>query len=261
MVPRSTPEPVRARLAQYGATVVVHGEHWAQAHEQAQKLAAQAGGPAASLIHPFEGESTWAGHASLVAELRDQLPGVAAAAGYGHIPAAPGCIALSVGGGGLLMGVLRGCAAAGWTAGETAVLAVETVGADCLSQSVAARKAVTLPAITSIASSLGAPAASPAALAACLEQGSRVTCATVGDGVAVDACMRLLQDHRMLVEPACGAALAPVYRTRSSSGEAAPMSAALAEAKSVVVVVCGGANVTHEALAKWHAGFAAPWGS
>ena len=255
VVPRSTPEAVRARLAQYGASVVVHGEHWAQAHEHAQLLVDQAGGSAAALVHPFEGEATWGGHATLVAEIRDQLPGVAAAAGYRHILHTPGCIALSVGGGGLLMGVLRGCTAVGWTAADTVVLAVETRGADCLSQAVAARSPVTLPGITSIASSLGAPTASAAALQACLEPGSRVACATVEDAAAVDACLRLLKDHRMLVEPACGAALAPVYR--SSGGGAAAMPSALEKAKSVVVVVCGGANVQHDALLKWQAGFAA----
>ena len=255
VVPRSTPEAVRARLAQYDASVIVHGEHWAQAHEHAQLLVAQAGGSAAALVHPFEGEATWGGHATLVAEIRDQLPDVAAAAGYRHIPPSPGCIALSVGGGGLLMGVLRGCTAVGWTAADTAVLAVETRGADCLSQAVAARSSVTLPGITSIASSLGAPTASPAALQACLEPGSRVACATVEDAAAVDACLRLLKDHRMLVEPACGAALAPLYR--SSGGGAAAMPAALEKAKSVVVIICGGANVQHDALLKWQAEFAA----
>jgi L-serine/L-threonine ammonia-lyase len=254
VVPRSTPEAVRARLAQYGASVVVHGEHWAQAHEHAQLLVSQAGGSSAALIHPFEGEATWGGHATLVGEIRDQLPGVAAAAGHRNIPPAPGCIALSVGGGGLLMGVLRGCRAVGWTAADTAVLAVETVGADCLTQAVNARSPITLPGITSIASSLGAPTASPAALQACLEPGSRVACATVEDADAIDACLRLLKDHRMLVEPACGAALAPVYRSSSGS---APMPAALAKAQSVVVIVCGGANVQHDALLKWQAEFVA----
>ena len=50
---------------------------------------------------------------------------------------------------------------------------------------------------------------------------------------------RLLEDHRVLVEPACGAALAPVYGgTLPATGP-------------TVVVVCGGASASLEALAGW----------
>jgi L-serine/L-threonine ammonia-lyase len=58
------------------------------------------------------------------------------------------------------------------------------------------------------------------------------------DADAVSACLRFCDDHRLLVEPACGAALAAVYT-------AAP---ALAMASSVVVVVCGGAVVDAASL-------------
>ena len=46
-------------------------------------------------------------------------------------------------------------------------------------------------------------------------------------------------DHRLLVEPACGAALAPVY------------AGALPPEGPIVVVVCGGASASLEALEAW----------
>jgi threonine dehydratase len=70
------------------------------------------------------------------------LPGAAAAAlARGE---APGAIVASVGGGGLLMGVMRGAEQAGWR-NDTHLVAAETHGADCLAQSLAADELVTLP--------------------------------------------------------------------------------------------------------------------
>ena len=97
--------------------------------------------------------------------------------------------------------------------------------------------------ITSVATSLGAPAASAAVFEACRSRrvpggGAAVRSHVASDAEAVGACLRFCDDHRLLVEPACGAALAAVYA-------AAP---ALRAAQSVVVVVCGGAVVDAASL-------------
>ena len=96
--------------------------------------------------------------------------------------------------------------------------------------------------ITSVATSLGAPTASAAVFEACRSrrrgQGAAVRSFVASDAAAVAACLRFADDQRLLVEPACGAALAAVY-------DAAP---ALAHAASVVVVVCGGAVVDAASL-------------
>lgn len=58
--------------------------------------------------------------------------------------------------------------------------------------------------------------------------------------------MRLSEDQRVLVEPACGAALAAAY------GAAEELRAAVKGREGpVVVVCCGGAIVTRELLAQW----------
>lgn len=76
------------------------------------------------------------GHASLVAE-------VAASLGPGE---KPGAVLLSVGGGGLLCGVVQGLEDVGWT--DVPVIAMETVGADCFNAAVRAGRVVTLDDIT-----------------------------------------------------------------------------------------------------------------
>jgi L-serine/L-threonine ammonia-lyase len=57
----------------------------------------------------------------------------------------------------------------------------------------------------------------------------------------VDACLRFADDHRVLVEPACGAALAAAYLR-------AP---AIADHDPIVIIVCGGVGVTRELLQQW----------
>ena len=145
VLPRSTPDFVRRRLESYGAAVQVEGAQWAEAHAAAGVLAAACGG---ALMHPFEGDATWRGHATLVAETAAQLPHAAAgvpgaAAAALAAGGAPGALVASVGGGGLLMGCLLGAEAAGWR-DQTELVAAETVGADCLAQALAADALVTL---------------------------------------------------------------------------------------------------------------------
>ena len=55
--------------------------------------------PGAFMVHPFGQPSTWAGHSSLVAELRTQLPAA------DQLP--PSCLVTCVGGGGLALGLLQ----------------------------------------------------------------------------------------------------------------------------------------------------------
>jgi L-serine/L-threonine ammonia-lyase len=65
----------------------------------------------------------------------------------------PDAIVCSIGGGGLLDGIMLGLERYGWASMVT-VIGMETHGADALSQSVLAGRLVTLPKITSIATSL-----------------------------------------------------------------------------------------------------------
>lgn len=210
VVPESTPEWPRTLLRRYGAEVVVHGASWMEANDHLQSLRQ----PTDAFIHPFDDPLLWAGHATLIHEAARQGP-------------RPDAVVLSVGGGGLLCGVLEGMTAVGWT--EVPLVAVETTGAASLHAAVEAGQLVTLDAITSVATSLGARRVSEAAFA--WTQRHPVVTTLVSDADAVQACLALEREHRWIVEPACGAALAAM-RARS-----APV---LRDAAQVLVIVCGG---------------------
>lgn len=74
------------------------------------------------------------GHTSLVKELEQDLR------------EKPGAIVLSVGGGGLLNGVVEGLRRAGWA--DVPIVAMETMGAHSLNAAMKAGELVTLPEIT-----------------------------------------------------------------------------------------------------------------
>lgn len=220
VVPTTTSERAIHLLKQEGAQVTVHGASWLEANALAQSLLIDTD----AFLHPFDNPLLWTGHASMVDEV--------AAAGL-----KPDAVVLSVGGGGLLAGVMEGLARNGW--GHVPVLAVETHGAASLHAAMQARDCVMLDAITSIATSLGARQVCAQAFA--LSQTGKVQSVRVSDQEAVAACTRFLDDHRLVVEPACGAALAVAYGN-------AP---ALAAYDKVLVIVCGGATATADNLQQW----------
>ena len=215
-----------------GADVVVTGDNWDQANAAAQcELARQ---PGAFMVHPFNQPSTWAGHASLGADLVSQLGGER-----------PGCLVTCVGGGGLALGLLQGLDNSHWH--DVPLVAMETTGANCLGASRRAGHAVTLPRISSIATSLGALAVAEDLLQLCLRQPDRVISEEVEDEAALSACLMFADHHRMLVEPACGAALSAVY----SGLLTRVLNTTDIKPGPVVIVVCGGNIVNTDLIVQW----------
>lgn len=62
------------------------------------------------------------------------------------LPRKPSVVVASVGGGGLLCGVLKGLHDVGWN--DVPVVAMETEGANCLAASIQAGRVITIPGIT-----------------------------------------------------------------------------------------------------------------
>jgi L-serine/L-threonine ammonia-lyase len=220
VVPASTGERAKALIAEQGAEVLVHGASWAEADAFLRERL----GPDDAYIHPFDDPLLWEGHASLVDEL--------AQAGV-----RPDALVCSVGGGGLMAGMLEGLRRNGWS--DTALVAVETEGADSLARSLAAGELVTLPAITSIATSLGARRVSAHAFEAARRHPVRPL--VVSDREAVEGSLALARELRVIAEPACGASVAALLR-----GDAVPR-----DAGTVVVVACGGVSASYEQLLEW----------
>lgn len=218
VVPETTGARARRAIAAESAQLIVHGQSWQEAHEHALSLLAAD----AQYVHPFDDALIWEGHASLVEEI--------AASGV-----KPDAIVLSVGGGGLLCGVAHGLKQQGLE--HVALVTAETEGADSLAQSVAAGGVIELARISSVATTLGAKRVAQRAFDVCRELHTHTQ--VVSDLAAVRACLQFADDHRLVVEPACGASLALFYQD-----------AALLDAfREIVVIVCGGAGVSFSELA------------
>ncbi len=221
VVPESTPTRAKDLIRDEGAELLVRGATWDDAHAYAIDLASR---EKASYIHPFDDPLVWSGHASMIEEI--------VAVGI-----KPGLIVVAVGGGGLLCGIVEGLHAAGWN--DVPIIAAETEGAASFAASVKAGRLVTLNKITSLATTLGARRVTPKALEWVQEHD--IESLLVSDREAVDACQRFADDHRVLVEPACGAALASVYSHCEIFDERKP----------VLIIVCGGAGVNRELMDWW----------
>ena len=69
------------------------------------------------------------------------------------------------------------------------------------------------------------------------------------DSEAIGACLQFSTQHRMLVEPACGAALAPLYSERLRTNLLSELKGD--ENSAIVVEVCGGSGVNMDLLQGW----------
>jgi L-serine/L-threonine ammonia-lyase len=222
VVPETTSERAKHLIGMEGAEVVVHGKSW----DEANRFALASCTSADAFLHPFDDPLLWEGHATMIDEV--------ARAGL-----TPDAVVLSVGGGGLLCGAVEGLRRNGWE--DVPLIAVETEGADSYARSLAAGECVELEAITSIATSLGARRVCAESLL--LAQKRPITSVVVSDRQAVAGCIELLNEHRVVVEPACGASVAAL-----NSG-VEPLRAA----RNILLIVCGGIGTNVDQLKRWSA--------
>ncbi len=225
IVPETTPAIMRDRIALEGAEVRVFGKVWDDAHQEASRLAQD---PKVGYVHPFDKPLIWDGQANLIDEI--------VKAGL-----KPGAIAVAVGGGGLLCGILQGLHAHGMK--DVPVIACEVKGAAKINASLKEGKIVSLDKVQTIATSLGTKVITPEVWE--WTKKHRIIDETISDGDAIEACVKFADDHKVLVEPACGAALAPLYKN-------APV---FKEFSSILAIVCGGVGVNLKQLHAWQEQF------
>ncbi|OAK99624.1 tryptophan synthase beta subunit-like PLP-dependent enzyme [Phaeosphaeriaceae sp. SRC1lsM3a] len=234
VVPISASAYMIAKLRAAGAEDVIQvGASWVEADTHLREVVmaeAREKGETTVYVPPFDAQEVWDGHSTLVAEVLEQLEGP------------PDAIVCSVGGGGLFSGIMQGLDAANMS--DVKVLAVETEGAHSLALSLEQGCLSTLPAITSIATSLGARTV--AAKAYEYAQRDSVESVVLKDGDAMEGCVRFADDERIMVEPACGVSTALCYKDRLR----ARLPDLTGESK-VVIVICGGSNITTELLHDW----------
>lgn len=224
VVPETTTNRAKAFIQNEGAELIVHGTSWHEANTLALSMLNETD----YFIHPFDDPLLWQGHASMIDEIAVS-------------DAKPEAVVLSVGGGGLLCGVIEGLQRNNWT--DVPIVAVETEGAESYAASVREGHLVELAAITSIATCLGARQVCNQAYM--WSKTYPIKNVVVSDKSAIAACERFIEDHQVVVEPACGASLAAVYDNVPE----------LSSFSSVLVIVCGGVTSTIAQLQRWSKNF------
>ncbi|HZM70785.1 MAG TPA: threonine/serine dehydratase [Candidatus Cryosericum sp.] len=167
-----------------------------------------------SFVHPFEGPKTALGTATLGLEICDQVPDLDA-------------VIVPIGGGGLCAGV---AAAVKLARPKATVVGVEPTGADTMHRSFAAGSPQSIPQVTTIADSLGAPHAAPYSFDLCRRFVDELV--LVDDDALRSAMLLLFRSAKLAVEPAGAAATAALL---------GPLKSKL-RGRTVVPIVCG-ANI------------------
>ena len=271
VVPETTKPLVVEKLQSLGAEVTIHGSNWNAADELARKWVDEAKesgeGGSAVYVSPYDNPLLWTGHSTVVDEIITQLHDST------EQKLKIGALLSSVGGGGLLCGIFEGIER-NYFGGDTSrastiqgckVIACETEGASSFAASFIASSSsdkkelsmVRLEGITSVATSLGALEVTPAVIQRAHRHqergesgsGDDVKSYVCTDSEAVDACVKFASEHRMLVEPACGAALAPLYSDRLRPKILEELQDDVTSA--IVVEVCGGSGVNLDLMQSW----------
>lgn len=155
----------------------------------------------------------------------------------------PDVLICSVGGGGLLNGICQAMDSLNMT--KTTILAMETAGAESLHAALQAKEVITLPKITSQATSLGCARVTDATFK--YAQRGNVRSVVLPDAEAAMGCWRLADDERIMVELACGINVALCYDGRLEKALGRPVR----PEDKVVIVLCGGSNVNSRMLCDW----------
>ncbi|KAI9368181.1 tryptophan synthase beta subunit-like PLP-dependent enzyme [Aspergillus egyptiacus] len=255
VVPHSTKPLMVAKLRDAGATdVFQYGDSWFEADTYLREtfINGQDGGDAAKrniYVPPFDHPEIWRGVGTMIDEIAEQLP-----PREGNAKGFPAdVIVCSVGGGGLFNGVIEGLgryqrSQSAPDDGQVRVLAVETKGTDSLALALRKGELQPLPAITSLATSLGALQVAPQTLknAQSPPAGVHVVSVVGSDAEAAKGVLSLADKLRLQVELACG-----ISAEVGSSSKLKEYVPDLTAETRVVIVVCGGSNITAEMIAEY----------
>lgn len=221
VAPEGSPEEALCAIRTLGAEVIVHGAVWYDANDLALEMVKQ--DPEKAYVSSYEDPVLWSGHATMIDELAKQC-------------VKPDVIVCSVGGGGLICGVLEGLDRNGWS--DVAVIGCGAYGANAFAASMEAGKLTRIPATTSIITCISAQIVTGRVMELLKTHDLRAY--LTSDICAVEACARFLDDHRLLVDPSCGVSLAALYENTPLFGDA----------KTIVSIVCGGVGIKMAKLRK-----------
>lgn len=207
LMPANTPQNYLDAARGYGANIELLPNIAAAFAEVERHVAA-----GRTYVHPFDDPLVIAGQGTVGLEIREDCPQVTD-------------VFTSIGGGGLAGGVAIALRSIN---PNVRAWGVETIGADAMAQAVAAGHVVDLPAITSIAKTLGAPAVTERTLNIVQEQLESVTVVT--DDEAIREIKYVAERLKVFCEPASSCNLAAAERLRDR----------FTSESHVVIVLCGG---------------------
>lgn len=207
LMPTNTPQNYLDAARGYGATVELL-PNIAEAFAAVDHHVAKG----KTFVHPFDDEMVIAGQGTVGLEILEDCPQVTD-------------VFTSIGGGGLSSGVAIAVKAERPAA---RIFGVETTGADAMTQAIAAGSVVDLPAITSIAKTLGAPAVTERTLQLTKEHLESVTVVT--DEEAMRSLVLIAERLKVICEPASSCNLAAAEKLKNK----------FSPDSHVVIVLCGG---------------------
>ena len=214
VIPKSASNYMAEVIRREGADVIVHGDIFDDANDFALQITRE--DKNAMFVHPFENPLLWEGHSTIVDELKEQTD-------------KPDAIVLSVGGGGLLNGVIQGIDRNGWS--DVPVIACEVEGAPKFNLSLKAGKPIYLDEIHTLANTLAGKTVSPESIA--YAKNHNIISYLTGDANAAHAVFEFIDDFRVIVELACGASMSVAYDEPEI----------IRPYHHIVVIACGGSGV------------------
>lgn len=233
-----------SKLRGLEAEVEQHGGNWAEADKFLREEVMGEDMSGKVYVPPFDHPDIWEGASSLVPEMEAQMQQFG---GYDGV-------VCSVGGGGLLIGIAEGIAQSGLSS-RRQVLAVETEGGESLSKSLLAGGVVTLPSISTIATSLGCSKVAKRAFE--VAQRDNVEVAVLSDAQAGMGCVHLADMERLMVEAACGVSVATCFDGTLRRALGRNLTDEQWKEKRVVIIVCGGSIVSTKLLEDYRAKYEA----
>jgi threonine dehydratase len=215
VLPENTPDAKTKPLKYYGANLVLHGEVYEEAEEEAHRLEKERG---LTFVHGFEDPIVVAGQGTVGLEIFQQLPDAE-------------CVIVPVGGGGLIGGI---AVAIKLLNPDIKLYGVQSVASPPMYESYRAGKMVEAPVLPTIAEGLAGRWGGKLGLELCLKFVDDMFLVEEDD--IKDAIRYLLEKEKLIVEGSGAVGIAALLTGKLKPKE-----------KKIVLVISGG-NISHALL-------------
>ncbi|KAJ7734945.1 tryptophan synthase beta subunit-like PLP-dependent enzyme [Mycena maculata] len=255
-IPAGAAQSTLDLLDRENAKVVIGGKNYAEALRAAKQVVDAEKN--AVMVPAYDDPIVWEGHSSLIMEASRQMT------------LKPSAIFCSVGGAGLLGGIIDGCKVVGWD--DVPIVTLETIGSNSFYHSMMLNRlggnAVLPEGVTIVhdavhdvqlahfstfsskaSGSLGASQPAAGVVKKALQRVGAVICVSVPDELSMQAAYSFADDHKMLVELACSTTLVAAYKSQLFDHLVPPTG----ENRTGLFIVCGGFKVSLNDMLEYRA--------